>query len=89
MVEGGLEEPGGWVSGPLGWSRKSMPISMTDGLGRWVVGVGISVEWDHFDRPARGEIGKIAKRLIERRQSICVENEIGLTDLYNQVDDGA
>ena len=46
-------------------------------------------EWDHFDRPARGEIGKIAKRLIERRQSICVENEIGLTDLYNQVDDGA
>ena len=27
--------------------------------------------------------------LIEQRQAICVENEIGLTDLYNQVDEGA
>ncbi len=26
---------------------------------------------------------------IEHRQAICIENELGLTDFYNQVDDGA
>jgi MmeI, DNA-methyltransferase domain/MmeI, N-terminal domain/MmeI, target recognition domain/MmeI, helicase spacer domain len=45
--------------------------------------------WPQHDGGARDEIGEIAKRLIERRQAICIENEIGLTDLYNQVDDGA
>lgn len=45
--------------------------------------------WPQPDEDLRGEIGAIAKRLIERRQSICVENEIGLTDLYNRVDEGA
>ena len=45
--------------------------------------------WPQPDQDIRGEIGEIAKRLIERRQAICVENEIGLTDLYNQVDEGA
>lgn len=34
-------------------------------------------------------IGAIAKELIERRQAICVERGIGLTVLYNQVDEGA
>ena len=28
-------------------------------------------------------------RAIERRQSICAERQIGLTKLYNEVDDGA
>lgn len=45
--------------------------------------------WPQPDEDLRGEIGAIAKRLIERRQFICVENEIGLTDLYNQEDEGA
>lgn len=35
------------------------------------------------------EIGDLARGLIERRQAICLERSIGLTDLYNQVDDGA
>ncbi len=45
--------------------------------------------WPQPGDDVRDEIGEIAKRLIERRQAICVENEIGLTDLYNQVDEGA
>ncbi len=45
--------------------------------------------WPQPDDRAREEIGDIAKLLIERRQAICVENEIGLTKLYNQVDEGA
>ncbi|HKI86228.1 MAG TPA: DNA methyltransferase [Thermoanaerobaculia bacterium] len=45
--------------------------------------------WPQPDQSVRDQIGEIAKRLIERRQSICVENEIGLTDLYNQIDEGA
>ncbi len=45
--------------------------------------------WPQPADSLREEIGELAKRLIERRQAICVENEIGLTDLYNQVDDGA
>jgi N-6 DNA Methylase len=45
--------------------------------------------WPQPDDAVRGEIGAISKDLIDRRQSICVENEIGLTDLYNRVDEGA
>ena len=45
--------------------------------------------WPQPDETARTEVGAIAKDLIERRQAICVENEIGLTVLYNQVDEGA
>jgi hypothetical protein len=45
--------------------------------------------WPQPDAAIRGEIGEIAKDLIDRRQAICVENEIGLTDLYNRVDEGA
>ena len=45
--------------------------------------------WPQPDDVVRNEIGQIAKDLIERRQAICVENEIGLTDLYNQVGEGA
>ncbi len=41
------------------------------------------------DDRVREEIGDIAKRLIECRQAICVENEVGLTKLYNQADEGA
>lgn len=45
--------------------------------------------WPQPDDGVRNEIGELAKRLIERRQAICVENGIGLTVLYNGVDDGA
>lgn len=45
--------------------------------------------WPQPDARVRDGIGDIAQRLIERRQVICVENEIGLTDLYNRVEEGA
>jgi hypothetical protein len=34
-------------------------------------------------------IGSVARRLYERRSEICLERQIGLTKLYNEVDDGA
>jgi hypothetical protein len=37
----------------------------------------------------RDKIGEISKGLIDRRQEVCLEKEIGLTVLYNQIDDGA
>ena len=45
--------------------------------------------WPQPDDAVRDEVGRIAKGLIDRRQAICVESEIGLTDLYNRVDEGA
>lgn len=37
----------------------------------------------------RQEIGELAAAIIERRQAICAEREIGLTRLYNEVEEGA
>jgi N-6 DNA Methylase len=34
-------------------------------------------------------VGEVARRLIARRSEICLERQIGLTNLYNEVDDGA
>lgn len=45
--------------------------------------------WPEPTAGQRDEIGRISAALIERRQAICVERSIGLTDLYNAVDDGA
>ncbi|MGH2944934.1 MAG: hypothetical protein ACRDPC_01460 [Solirubrobacteraceae bacterium] len=45
--------------------------------------------WPQPSADRRERIGSLAAELIERRQQICVERGIGLTALYNQVDDGA
>jgi len=45
--------------------------------------------WPQPDDRVCEKVGDIAKRLIECRQAICVKSEIGLTKLYNQVDEGA
>jgi len=42
--------------------------------------------WPSGNRDAIGDVGR---RLIARRGEICVEQNIGLTKLYNQMDDGA
>ncbi|MDQ3379408.1 MAG: hypothetical protein M3546_03675 [Actinomycetota bacterium] len=44
-----------------------------------------------FPWPSAGSelIGVLAIRLIQRRSQICLERQIGLTKLYNEVDDGA
>lgn len=34
-------------------------------------------------------VANVARRLYARRSEICLEREIGLTKLYNQLDDGA
>lgn len=44
--------------------------------------------WPEPDEAVREEIGSLSAELIEARQAICVEREIGLTDLYNSVDEG-
>ncbi len=45
--------------------------------------------WPRAGQAANAEIGAIAKRLLDRRQAICIERSIGLTELYNQLDEGA
>ena len=35
------------------------------------------------------EVGRLARGMVERRQAICADRQIGLTTLYNEVDDGA
>ncbi len=45
--------------------------------------------WPSPDENAKQEIGDLAAAIIKRRQEITVERGIGLTDLYNEVDDGA
>ena len=38
---------------------------------------------------ASGRIADVSRRLYARRSEICLERQIGLTKLYNQMDDGA
>lgn len=45
--------------------------------------------WPRPSEEQREAIGELARRVIERRQEICAEREIGLTKLYNEVDEGA
>lgn len=43
-----------------------------------------------FPQPADKEpVADAARRMIARRSEICLERQIGLTQLYNEVDDGA
>ena len=37
----------------------------------------------------REQIAELARKVVARRQEICLERQIGLTRLYNEVDDGA
>lgn len=45
--------------------------------------------WPQPTPTARERVGEITAELIASRQSICAECQIGLTTLYNEVDDGA
>jgi hypothetical protein len=38
---------------------------------------------------SRNEIADVIRRLYARRSEICIERQVGLTKLYNQMDDGA
>ncbi|MDQ3719935.1 MAG: hypothetical protein M3350_04010 [Actinomycetota bacterium] len=45
--------------------------------------------WPQPDAVGRDEIGRVCASLLERRGEICAREEIGLTELYNLVDEGA
>ena len=42
--------------------------------------------WPDGDTSA---VGEVSRRLYARRSEVCLERQIGLTKLYNQMDDGA
>ena len=45
--------------------------------------------WPAPEDPGRAHIGDIARQLIELRDGLSVERNIGLTKLYNECDEGA
>jgi hypothetical protein len=45
--------------------------------------------WPETDPAGREAIADLARQLYARRSEICLERQIGLTKLYNQLDDGA
>lgn len=45
--------------------------------------------WPGPNAAQRRGIGRIADRLIDSRRAICLDRQIGLTELYNEVDAGA
>jgi hypothetical protein len=45
--------------------------------------------WPDADQDVRHVIANAAIAVLQRRSQICAEAEIGLTELYNQVDEGA
>lgn len=45
--------------------------------------------WPQPSAEQREAIAEASRAVIERRQAICLERQIGLTRLYNEVDDGA
>ncbi|MFN8130240.1 MAG: type IIL restriction-modification enzyme MmeI [Solirubrobacteraceae bacterium] len=45
--------------------------------------------WPQPPSAVRDEIGRLAAALLAARTAICVDREIGLTELYNEVDEGA
>ena len=45
--------------------------------------------WPQPDDVRREAVAEIARRMIGRRSEICLERQIGLTKLYNEVDEGA
>jgi hypothetical protein len=45
--------------------------------------------WPQPSDDQRSTIAALSKAVINRRQAICLERQIGLTRLYNEVDEGA
>lgn len=53
---------------------------------RYTTASFLTFPWPNGDE---GEIADVSRRLYARRSEICLERQIGLTKLYNQLDDGA
>jgi hypothetical protein len=49
----------------------------------------MSFPWPRGEPADRDVVADLARRAVARRSEICLERDIGLTRLYNEVDDGA
>src|SRR5207245_2792423 len=49
----------------------------------------LTFPWPRPDASRRELIAEAARRAVARRSDICREHQIGLTQLYNEVDEGA
>ena len=69
---------------------KSRSSTLEDRLRYTPSTVFASFPWPYpLSADQREEIGTISASMIKRRQEICAASAIGLTTLYNQVEDGA
>jgi len=56
---------------------------------RYTVASFATFPWPEADQAQRTSIGDIGDRLVTTRRALCIEHNIGLTRLYNAVDEGA
>lgn len=56
---------------------------------RYTVNSFATFPWPRVSLTASSLIGDVAASIVARRSEICLQSEIGLTQLYNAVDDGA
>lgn len=56
---------------------------------RYTVRSFASFPWPDHSESARVTIGTLAAEIDARRRALCSERQIGLTELYNAIDDGA
>lgn len=56
---------------------------------RYTTASFMTFPWPAADEAARASIARLSGALITRRSAICADRQIGLTRLYNEVDDGA
>lgn len=70
------------------WAR-AQSSTLEDRLRYTPTTVFATFPWPAPNDAQRGRIGDIAKRLIELRDKLSIERNIGLTKLYNECDEGA
>jgi hypothetical protein len=56
---------------------------------RYTTASFLTFPWPQPTPEQRERIAQVARSMVARRSEICVERQIGLTKLYNEVDDGA
>jgi hypothetical protein len=56
---------------------------------RYTVASFATFPWPQSSDAQREAVAEAARRVVARRSEICLERQIGLTRLYNEVDDGA
>jgi len=71
----------------LNWARSQSTTLET--RPRYTVPSFATFPWPTVDEAGRNAVGRATQDLIALRVDICAEREIGLTRLYNEIDDGA